>query len=52
MLLPYPLQYPEIVQKVEDRRDEGAGGRDGDGDAGGDGEPAVVLRVDVCEGGY
>ena len=51
MLLPYPLQYPEIIQKVQHGRDEGAGGCYCYGDAGGDGEAAVVLRVDVCEGG-
>ena len=52
VLFPYPLQYPEIVQKVQDGRDERAGGRDGQGDSGRDGEPAVLLRVDVYEGGY
>ena len=51
MLLPDPLQDPEIVQKVEERRDEGAGGRGGEGDPGRDGEAAVLLRVDVYEGG-
>ena len=51
VLFPYPLQYPEIVQKVENGRDERAGGRDGQGDSGRDGEPAVMLRVDIDESG-
>lgn len=51
MLFPDTLQYPEIVQEVEDGGDESAGGRDGEGDSGRDGELAVLLRVDVYEGG-
>ena len=50
MLLSNPLQYKEIIQKVQQRRDECARGRDADGDAGRDGEFAALLGVDVYEG--
>ena len=51
MLFPYSLQYPEVVQKVQDRGDDGAGRRSAYCDLGGDGESTAMLRVDVDERG-
>ena len=49
MSLPHTLQYPEIVQKVQDRGDHSARRRGAHRDLGGDGESTALLRVDVDE---
>ena len=47
MPFPYPLQYPEVVQKVQDRGDNRARPRGNYRDLSSDGESAPLLRVDV-----
>ena len=49
MFLPHPLQYPEIIQEIQQRGDERARRRRAHRDLGGDGESASLLRVDVDE---
>lgn len=49
MLIPHTLENPEVVQKVQDRRDDGARCRSAHCDLGSDGESTFLLRVDVDE---
>ena len=49
MLIPHTLEYPEVVQKVQDRRDDGARCCSDHCDLGSDGEFTFLLRVDVDE---
>lgn len=51
MFFPHTLQYPKIVQKVQDRGDRRTRRRSAHCDLGSDGELASVLRVDVDERG-
>ena len=51
MFVPYPLQYPKVVQKVQDRGDDSAGCCSAYRNLGRDGESTAMLRVDVDERG-
>ena len=49
MFLFHTLQYPEIVQEVQDRGGDGARRCNAEGDPSRDGEVAFLLRVDVYD---
>lgn len=49
MLFPHTLQYPEVIQKIQERGDDCARRCRADCDLGSDGESASLLRVDVDE---
>lgn len=51
MLFPYSLQYPKVVQKVQDRSDDSARCCSTYRNLGRDGESTAMLRVDVDERG-
>ena len=49
MPFPHPLQYPKVIQKVQNRRNNRARRCGAHRDFSRDGEPTPLLRVDVDE---
>ena len=49
MLLPHPLQYPKIIQKVQNRRNNSTRRRSSHRDLGRNGEPPTLLRININE---
>ena len=47
MLLPHPLQYPEIIQKVQNRRDDSTRRRSPHRDLSRNREPPALLRINI-----
>lgn len=47
MLLPHPLQYPKIIQKVQNRSNNSARRRSPQRDLSRNGEPPTLLRINI-----
>ena len=47
MLLPHPLQYPKIIQKVQDRSDDRTRRRSAHRDLRRNREPPTLLRINI-----